>query len=80
MNKQDILDYNGMKWINIDKYKEYEETLKIANEMKDIQGQNGNYNFDSYMLGIYNGMEYVIALFEKREAKFIDGHKISFLN
>ena len=47
--------------------------------MLDLQGQDGNYNYDSYMLGMYNGMEYIITLFEKREPIYKDGKDIDFL-
>ena len=60
--------------------KQYEKSMEIANEMLELQGQNGNYNYDSYMLGLYNGMEYIISLLEVREPKFIDGKEIKFLS
>ena len=60
--------------------KQYEKSMGIANEMLELQGQNGNYNYDSYMLGLYNGMEYIISLLEVREPKFIDGKEIKFLS
>lgn len=60
--------------------KQYEKSMRIANEMLELQGRNGNYNYDSYMLGLYNGMEYIISLLEVREPKFIDGKKIKFLS
>lgn len=66
--------------LRIKKLKQYEKSLKIANEMLDIQGQSGNYNYDSYMLGMYNGMEYIISLFEQREPEFKDGKDIEFLS
>ena len=61
---------------------DYEEIcpLKCSKEMLDIQGHNGNYNYDSYMLGIYNGMEYIIALFETREPIFKSGKDIEFIS
>lgn len=62
------------------KIKRYKEILKNANELLDIQGQSGNYNYDSYMLGIYNGMEMIISMFEEREPQFISGKHIIFLN
>ena len=40
---------------------EYERSLKISKEILDLQGQDGNYNYDNYMLGLYNGMEYIIS-------------------
>lgn len=60
--------------------KEYEHHLKISKEMLDLQGQDGNYNYDNYMLGLYNGMEYIMSLFEAREPIFKDGKNIKFLN
>ena len=37
-----------------------------------IQGGNGNWNYDAYMHGIYNGMEYVLATATGREPNFKD--------
>ena len=41
-----------------------------AHEMLEVQGQNGNWNVDPYMHGIYNGMEFMLALFEDREPEY----------
>ena len=60
--------------------KQYEKSMRIANEMLELQGRDGNYNYDSYMLGLYNGMEYIVSLLEVREPKFIDGKEIKFLS
>ena len=60
--------------------KQYEKSMGIANEMLELQGRNGNYNYDSYMLGLYNGMEYIISLFETREPNYISGKDIKFIN
>lgn len=59
---------------------EWEHHLKCSKEMLDIQGQKGNYDYDEYMLGLYNGMEYIIALFETREPNFINGKDVEFTN
>ena len=59
---------------------EWEHRLKCSKEMLDIQGQKGNYDYDEYMLGLYNGMEYIIALFETREPNFISGKDVEFTN
>ena len=58
----------------------FELSLKCANEMLEIQGRDGNYNYDSYMLGMYNGMEYIISLFEHREPNYRNGKEIEFLS
>lgn len=59
---------------------EYKYHLNCAKEMLEVQGRDGNYNYDSYMLGLYNGMEYTIALFETREPIYRDGKDIEFLS
>ena len=66
--------------MNEEKIKQFELSLKCANEMLEIQGQDGNYNYDSYMLGMYNGMEYIISLFEHREPNYRNGKEIEFLS
>ena len=37
-----------------------------------IQGENGNWNYDPYMHGMYNGMEFVVATLEGRDPEFRD--------
>lgn len=59
---------------------EWKQHLKCSKEMLDIQGQKGNYDYDEYMLGLYNGMEYIISLFETREPNYISGKDIKFIN
>lgn len=59
---------------------EWEHHLKCSKEMLEIQGQKGNYDYDEYMLGLYNGMEYVMALFETREPNYISGKDVKFTN
>ena len=59
---------------------EWEHHLKCSKAMLYIQGQKGNYDYDEYMLGTYNGMEYIIALFETREPNYISGKDVEFTN
>jgi hypothetical protein len=49
-----------------------EDVLKKANELLAIQGSDGNWNHNSYMTGMYNGMELIISLFEKRDPVYKD--------
>ena len=53
-----------------------EELLEKMNEMLNVQGQNGNWDYDTYMHGLYNGMEFMLAIAEKRDPKFRDAPKI----
>ena len=59
---------------------EWEHHLKCSKEMLERQGQKGNYDYDEYMLGLYNGTEYVIAIFETREPNYISGNNVEFTN
>jgi len=44
-------------------------------EMRDVQGADGNWNYDPYMHGLYNGLEFAVSLLEQREPKFKDAPK-----
>lgn len=53
----------------ITKQKEKIETMK---EMMKIQGADGNWNYDEYMHGMYNGMEFMLSIVEGREPVYKD--------
>jgi hypothetical protein len=35
-----------------------------------LQGKDGNWNSDGYNLGLFNGLEMALSIFEEREPKF----------
>ena len=79
----DIKDVESIKDYITNLQKENElhgKILKDANDVLNIQAQKGNYNYDSYMLGLYNGMEMIVSLFEQREPKLKSGKDIKFLH
>ena len=41
-------------------------------ELLEVQGCDGNWNFDPYMHGLYNGIEFALSILEKREPAFRD--------
>jgi len=43
------------------------DLLVKLNECKKIQGEKGNYDYDEYMFGLYNGLELACAIMEERE-------------
>jgi hypothetical protein len=49
--------------------------LTKAKELLQIQGDNGNWNYDPYMQGMYNGMELIIAILEDREPVYRNAPK-----
>lgn len=47
----------------------YKKKIKEANSLKELQSKKLE---DDYMVGLYNGMELIIALMEGREPVFED--------
>ena len=43
-----------------------EEKLTKLKEQLAVLGNDGNWNYDDYMLGMYNGMELAVATLEGR--------------
>lgn len=81
LNEDTIFDEVKEKATNLQEEKKlHNKILKDANDVLNIQAQKGNYNYDSYMLGLYNGMEMIVSLFEQREPKFKCGKDIKFLH
>lgn len=44
--------------------------IESVRQMLDVQGSHGNWNMDPYMHGLYNGIEFALALMEQREPQF----------
>ena len=55
---------------------------KIRQRMRDLvktQGGIGNWNYDNYMLGMYNGMELMLSIAEGREPVYKECKEKDFL-
>jgi hypothetical protein len=39
--------------------------------MVDVKGTDGNWNYDPYMQGLYNGLEFALSIMESREPNFM---------
>lgn len=50
--------------------REFETKREEAKQITELQGSTGNWNFDPYMHGMYNGMEMIMSIFEEREPQF----------
>ena len=72
MNKDEALEKKAENARELGLNYEPEPVAETMRQMLEVQGQHGNWNYDSYMHGLYNGMEYMVALAEKREPKFRD--------
>lgn len=44
--------------------------IERMRNMLKLQGEDGYWNFDPYMHGLYNGMEYMLAMAEGREPEY----------
>ena len=47
-----------------------QDIIRRMNEIKGIQGQEGNWDCDEYMRGMFNGMEILMATYENRDPNF----------
>lgn len=54
--------------------------IETMNEMLKVQGNDGNWNYSDYMHGMYNGMEYMVALVENREPIFRESPEVYLIN
>lgn len=69
--KQEILKLRCRLTESEGKLKEF----KTGREMLEVQGGVGTFNYSSYDHGLYNGMEFMLSLIEKREPNFRDAPK-----
>ena len=53
-----------------------DERIESVRHMRDVQGYDGNWNYDPYMQGLYNGLEFALSLLEVREPQFKDAPEI----
>lgn len=58
-----------------------EKKIEAIRDLMRVQGAEGNYDADPYMLGMYNGMELIAAIVEGREPTYKEadfgGHELS---
>ncbi|WP_430535937.1 hypothetical protein [Listeria rocourtiae] len=60
-----VVEYDPMNDLN-----EIHRRIDKLNEVKQIQGRKGNYDYDSGNCGIYNGLELAASILERRDANF----------
>lgn len=46
------------------------EDVEVMNNILKVQGNEGNYNYDEYQLGYYNGIELISSLVQNRDTNF----------
>lgn len=50
--------------------KEFKKRVKELKNVWGVQGTAGNWDYDPYMLGLFNGLEMALSLMEGREPVF----------
>lgn len=75
--------YKNRRLTVLHKQREQESTpptadtpLEQAEKIHEIQGMPGNWNYDPYMHGMYNGMELIIATIKGTEPRFKEAPEI----
>ncbi len=49
-----------------------EEIIKSLKDLLEVQGRDGNWNYDPYMHGMYNGMVLGLSLLEGKDPEYRD--------
>lgn len=52
----------------------------VMHTLLQVQSQNGAYNYNEYELGMWQGMENMLAKFEDRKPTYQDITKVDFIN
>jgi hypothetical protein len=52
-----------------------EDKIQAIKNLAEMQGNNGNWDNDPYMQGLYNGLEISLSILEGREPKFRNSPK-----
>lgn len=47
-----------------------EKQLEDLKNIHEIQGKHGNWDYDQYMHGMYNGLELALAIVEGRDPEY----------
>lgn len=54
----------------------FEDKLEMLKNAVEIQGRKGNYSYNDYMLGYFNGLELALSILEDREPQFKESCKV----
>ena len=53
-----------------DEYKAYKRRMENLRNVWEAQGNDGNWNYDEYMLGMFNGLELALSMMEGRDVEY----------
>jgi hypothetical protein len=64
---------NWEELITSDAFKQLQE---VSRDILKIQGSDGNWNYDPYMHGMFNGMEFFVSMLECRPPEFREAPEV----
>lgn len=71
----------GMLSVEIYDLRKTHKSIKESMHMLlNVQGQHGAFDYNEYELGIWQGMENMLAKFEDRKPTYIPLKKVNFIN
>ena len=70
IGKQEFQDYSIPLYTHPVKEQDIEKLIGDLRNVAKAQGQKGCWDFDQYMLGLFNGLELALSIFEKREPQY----------
>ena len=62
--------------VKVDPLVIFQNSLKTLREMLDVQCSNGNWNYDSYMHGMANGMIFALSLFDNKSPEYLKAPEV----
>lgn len=66
---------NAIMTMNDKLKNEEKDLISSMNDVMKVQGSDGNWNSDPYMHGMFNGMEMIFSMAERRSPEFKDAPK-----
>lgn len=48
------------------------KSVETLRDMKDVQCNSGNWNYDEYMHGMANGMIFALSLFDNKRPEYLE--------
>lgn len=71
LEKEELRNAKPVETINYQvEFEKLAEKVNKLRDVKEVQGYQGNWNYDNYMCGLYNGLELAMCIIENREPEF----------
>lgn len=65
------INVGGHVWVKpVGEWHKLADKLESLREVHNLQGQNGTWDYDQYMVGLYNGLELALSIMEDKQPEF----------